>query len=257
MTAKKRLTNQVLEKLSAPAGTRLEIGDELCPGLVVRVTEGGAKSFSAIYRVLGEGGETESGRLLAGKQHRITLGRWPIVGLADARERTRAIIAKAGAGSDPRAAVVSEIREKRANTFSAVLDRHIQQDATRNISSWKNVERVLRLHVVPELGGRPISDIRRADVHEIIDHLVSSGRIGTAREVRKHLSRIFNWAVDREIIDHNPINGMKRLDLARNTEAGRSLSAAEIRAVWRATEELRYPFGTLYQTPTMKPSCAR
>lgn len=109
------------------------------------------------------------------------------------------------------------------------------------------MERVLRLHVVPRLGDIPMADIRRADVHEIIDDLVTSGRIGTAREVRKQMSRIFNWATDREIISLNPLSGMKRADLARNTEAGRALTDVELRSIWSAAEEMRYPFGSLYQ----------
>ena len=117
----------------------------------------------------------------------------------------------------------------------------------RTIASWQKVERALQLHVVPQLGDRPIADIRRADVHEIIDALVARDRVGTAREVRKQLNRVFNWAADREIIAVNPLSGMKRADLARNTEAGRALTDVELRCIWRAAEELRYPFGSLYQ----------
>ncbi|MER9746139.1 integrase arm-type DNA-binding domain-containing protein [Mesorhizobium sp. M0140] len=248
MTAKKRLTNQVLERMTAPKSGRLEMSDELCPGLILRISEQGSKSFSVIYRVLGEGGETETGRPLAGKQHRITLGKWPVISLAHARDRARSIIAKANEGTDPRAELIAVVKERRANTFAAVLERHIKQDAARTISSWPNVERVLRLHVVPHLGDRPIADIRRSDVHEIIDNIVASGRIGTAREVRKQMSRIFNWAADRELIATNPLSGMKRNDLARNTEAGRALSDIEIRSIWMAANDLRYPFGSLYQT---------
>src|SRR5262245_18295940 len=97
----------------------------------------------------------------------------------------------------------------------------------RTIDSWQKVHAVLQLHVVPHLGDTPMADIRRADIHEIIDALVASGRIGVAREVRKHLSRVFNWAVDREIIAVNPLSGMKRADLAANGEAGRALTDIE------------------------------
>lgn len=41
---------------------------------------------------------------------------------------------------------------------------------------------------------------------------------------------------------------MKRNDLARNTEAGRALTDVEIRSIWMAADDLRYPFGSLYQT---------
>ncbi len=247
MTGKKRLTDKMLERMQPPKQGRLEMADELCPGLVLRVTQAGAKSFSVIYRVAGEGGISETGWPLAGPQRRITLGRWPAVALADARERARGILTKAEGGSDPRVERAEAVRDRRANTFAAVADRHIEQDAKRTIDSWNKVECCLRLHVVPVLGDRPIVDIKRADVHALLDDLVADGRIGTAREVRKQLSRVFNWAADREIIDSNPIAGMKRADLARNSEAGRSLSDVEMRAIWKAADELRYPFGTLYQ----------
>jgi integrase len=53
------------------ASGRIEIEDEACPGLLFRVTPRNVKSFSVIYRVLGEGGTSPKGRLLAGKQDRI------------------------------------------------------------------------------------------------------------------------------------------------------------------------------------------
>jgi hypothetical protein len=57
---KKRFTEQGVERLNydpkvAPPNGRLEIADELCPGLILRVTPKGAKSFSVIYKVPGEG----------------------------------------------------------------------------------------------------------------------------------------------------------------------------------------------------------
>lgn len=244
---KRRLTEKMLEKITPPRSGRLELGDDLCPGLVLRISDSGTRSFSVIYRVAGEGGVSASGAPLTGTQHRITLGKWPVLSLAEAREEARRILRTASEGVDPRAERIAAICDRRANTLSAVLDRHIKQDAARTISSWKNVERVLRLHVVPHLGDRPMADIRRAEIHQIIDDLVANGRVGTAREVRKQMSRLFGWAEDREIIPHNPMHGLRRNDLARNTEAGRALNEIEIRAIWKAADEMRYPFGTLYQ----------
>src|ERR1700730_10686715 len=79
---RKRFTQQGIERLrydqaAAPPSGRIEIEDEACPGLLLRVTPRNMKSFSVIYRVLGEGGTSPKGRLLAGKQHRITLGATP------------------------------------------------------------------------------------------------------------------------------------------------------------------------------------
>ena len=77
---RRRFTDQGVERLRydpaiAPKNGRLEINDELCPGLILRITPKGAKSFSVIYKIPGEGGVTPAGRLLTGRQHRITLAR--------------------------------------------------------------------------------------------------------------------------------------------------------------------------------------
>lgn len=105
----------------------------------------------------------------------------------------------------------------------------------------------MRLHVLPRFADHHIGDLRRAEIHEMLDELVAGGRTGTAREVKKQLSRFYTWAVDREMTDVNPVFAMKRPDLAPTTEAGRALEDDELRAIWRAAEEMRYPFGSLYQ----------
>lgn len=59
---KRRFTDQMLERMRPPTKGRLELGDEVVPGLVVRVTPRGVKSFSVIYKVPGEGGVSAAGR---------------------------------------------------------------------------------------------------------------------------------------------------------------------------------------------------
>src|SRR5258708_6812487 len=93
----KRFTEQSIERLNydhsaAPPSGRMEIEDEVCPGLVLRVTPRGGKSFSVIYKVPGEGGANLSGRLLTGTQPRTTWGPTPPLGLKEAREQARKII---------------------------------------------------------------------------------------------------------------------------------------------------------------------
>ncbi len=244
---KKRLTEQMLERLRPPKTGRLEVGDDITPGLGVRVSPGGAKSFSVVYKVPGEGGVSSTGRPLTGPQHRITLGRYPMVGLKSAREQARAIMEAVSEGRDPRPERREQNLIRHTNTVEKVARRFIEQDAKRTVPSWRKIKSTLDLHVLPTLGAQPIRDVRRADVHQLLDGLVAEGRVGAAREVRKHLSRLFNWAVDREIVPANPLIGMERKDLAANGDAGRALTDAELRAVWRAALGLGYPFGPFYR----------
>lgn len=242
---KKLFTTQMIDRLKPQGGRRLEVRDSNCPGLVLRV--GSSKTFAVIYKVPGEGGVRPSGRLLTGRQHRLTLGKWPVLGLSEAREKARDALAQVNEGRDPRLSVAAENLRRHRDTVSSLIDRFIEQDCKPAVKSWRNVQRVLRLHVEPKWGARPLSDIRRADVHALLDELVEEEKQGTAREVRKHLSKFFNWAIDREIVQDNPLSGMKRRDLLSNEEAGRALSNDELKAIWEASGQLGYPFGAFYR----------
>ena len=246
-TNKKRFTEQMLERLSPPKAGRLEISDEVCPGLAVRVMASGRKTFSFSYKVPGEGGVSPSGRLLTGQQHRVTLGRHPIMTLVEARSQARDLWSVITQGRDPRTELTEKRRATKATTLQAVSQRFIDQEAKPNISNWRSIESTMRLHVLPLLGERPLAEIRRSDIHELLDNLVIKDRVGTAREVKKDLSRLFNWAIDREIVTSSPVAGLKRNDLVRAEEVGRSLTDEEIRGVWSAATQYGYPFGPLFQ----------
>ena len=245
---KKYLTEPALERLKAPADGRTEYGDTVVPGLMLRVTSGGQLSWSVLYKVRGEGGlSPKTGRPLKGKQRRITLGAYPIMGVKKAREAAIDVLEKSVAGTDARAVRDSGLVVRLASTVEAVARRFIEQDAKPNIESWSKIERALEMHVLPHWGGRPISDIRRRDVHDLLDRYVTQGKIGTASDVRKHLSRLFNWAIDREIISDNPLAGLKRKDLQYKADAGRALTDDELRAVWHGAERMGFPYGPFFQ----------
>ncbi len=62
---RKRFTVQMSERLRTTPRGRLELKDSLTPGIVLRVTDRGTKTFSAVYKVAGEGGLGASGRPFA------------------------------------------------------------------------------------------------------------------------------------------------------------------------------------------------
>ena len=87
-----------------------------------------------------------------------------------------------------------------------------------------------------------MAEIRRSHVHSLMDDLIDDGERGTAREVRKHLSKLFNWAMDRAIVSASPMQALNREELAPREDVGRSLKDDEIKAVWQAAGELGYLF---------------
>ena len=245
---KSRLQDQTIKSAKAPRTGKTEIKDAIVPGLMLRVTKHGAKSFCLVYKVPGEGGTTKTGKPRKGKPHRFTLGTYPMMSLTDARVRARELLEQVDLGIDPRPKRLEEVREQNDDTVAAVAKRFITQECKGYIKSWRRIEQTLALHVLPTLGGRPIESIERKDIHKLVDVLVDEGREGgplpgAAREVMKHVHRLFDFAFDQGIIKANPAHKLKRKALKANGEAGRELTDAELRAIWKAACDIGYPDG--------------
>ena len=248
MTGKnqKNFSDSFLKNLK-PKGNRLEIGDTECKGLIVRLNKNGSKSFYTIFRVVGDGGIGARGRPLRGKQQRILLGHYPEVSIDDARAETLLIRGKAFKGIDPRQELRESVLKQSRNTMQIVAEEFIEKYAKEHTVGWRNAERAYQHYVVPQLGKRPIDKISRSDIHKLLDGIVADGKVGTAREVKRHLCTLYNWAINREICTNNPAQNLTRKDLKPNENAGRALKDDEIKAMWQITGELGYPFGPLFR----------
>ena len=83
---RKVLTDLYVERLKPTRGRRVEIFDATFPGLALRVSESGRKSWSLFYRH-------------RGKQHRFTIGAYPQ--FKPAAARTKATEIRREKGIDP------------------------------------------------------------------------------------------------------------------------------------------------------------
>lgn len=246
-----RLQDQKIKSAKAPAKGRPELKDALVPGLMIRITPNGVKTFALVYKVPGEhpDGPSKTGMPRKGKPHRITLGRYPHLGLSEARDKARDLLKQVDMGIDPRFKRMAAVREEVMNTVANVAKRFVDQECKGHVKSWRRVERTLAMHVLPALGPRPITEIKRVDINGLIDPLLDKGRLGgpkpgAARDVIKHTKHLFDFAVDRGIIELNPANNLKRKELkATNGKANRPLEDAELRAIWKAADEIGYPYG--------------
>ena len=93
------LTDTRLRNLR-PTGSRYELPDR--DGLVLRVSQRGVMTWAAYYRVQGKG-DGAGVRLvrLSGPKQRFTLGEYPAMSLAEAREQALAVKRLARSGADP------------------------------------------------------------------------------------------------------------------------------------------------------------
>ncbi len=75
--------------------------------------------------------------------------------------------------------------------------------------------------------------------------MVDRGSPVSANRALSLIKRFLNWAVERGIVEANVAAGIKPPHKEKPRE--RSLSEAEIKAVWRAFERMGWPFGPLGQ----------
>ena len=101
----KHLTAQFVERVKVPAAGQVDLFDRGYPGLALRLSYGGTRSWIYFHRV-------------GGKQKRLGLGTYPDVKLAEARDAWRAAREALKQGRDP--AAVSAV-VKRTHAFSTVL----------------------------------------------------------------------------------------------------------------------------------------
>lgn len=241
-----KLTEQAVARRKPPKTGRDEIDDLVVPGLVLRVTDKGAKSWSLLYRVAGEGGETATGLPKRGKLRRITLGRHPAMGLKAAREAARKALETADAGTDPVAVRAGELIERcqqRARTVRAVCEEYIEKHAKPKTRNWEGTAACLNKYLLAAWGDRPFTDIKRKDVIDLIDEVAASVGGGAAINVMKSGRAVWNWAWKRELVTSNPF---AKVDVPHDpVEQERALEASEIAVVWQAACRLGYPFGDL------------
>ena len=228
----KRLTEIALARVTPPKTGRLELADAVLPGLACRITPDGTRTFALRYRV---GADR--------KQRRLTLGRHPIVGLAEARTKARAALELVGQGIDPVEAKAEGKREAHRHNVASVVAAHVEERLRPRTRRWADVQAMLRRDVVASWGERPIQSITKHDVRDLIKEITARGAPVVANRVLRHLRGFFAWAVRNDYVETNPALDIDRPhdELPRE----RVLTEAEIKAAWLAFEAMGYPFGVL------------
>ena len=211
-----RLTVRGLEALR-PAQDRTDYFDESLPGFCVRVSSSGAKSFAVMYR-------------FAGRLRRLTLGSHPPLGLADARELARDALRKAALGKDPAA---EKLGLRTADSFEELAVRYMERHAKVKKRSWREDQRVIDKHLLPKWRNVRARDITRRDVIALLDGIADNTPI-LANRIRAQISKMFNWATSRDLVDHNPCHQVPRPGQEHRRD--RVLTEDEIKRLWKALD---------------------
>jgi integrase len=199
---------------------RYIISDPVQRGLYIRVPPQGPNTFAAVAR---------------DPYHRqvwATLGTSDVMKVEEARSLAREAIRRVKAGLP-----AIEQLPQRPDAFAAVAEGWIKRHVTaKGLRSQREIERVLRVYVLPHWAEREFESIRRSDVSRLLDHVEDHHGRRMADVVLATIRAITNWHASRSDDYTSPIaRGMRRVEAGAG-QRERILDDAELRAVWAATE---------------------
>jgi integrase len=240
-TAQRKLTDRHLASVKgAPAP--YDIRDTEVPGLRCRVMPSGERTFVLLARFSRDGNPT-----------RRALGNYPVLSLAAARDKAIQWKRLLKAGIDPGVEEERRRREeerKRQDSFAAVAEQFIGHIKRQKLRTAADMEHDLRKTFVSEWGARPITDIQPDDIKRVVRRAIDRGAKYQAFSDFALIRRVFNWSLgtDDHGLQFNPCSRLRPADLiGPRASRDRVLSDAELRALWRATERMKYPHGPLYR----------
>ena len=239
--AKRVLTDRALKALKpAPAGKRYDVMDAMVPGLGIRTTDKGHKTFTLIARYPGSPNPT-----------RRALGEYGALTLEKARIKARRWHELLAAGRDPKVEEERQYREeqrRQASTFESVAEAFIA-DHVLTKRRGDEVARNIRREFISRWGARPISDVTRSDVIEMVKEVKKRAPY-QSRNLLGSLKTLFDWGIEQDTygLESSPCDRIKpgRL-IGKKLARKRTLNDDELRLIWQATGKAGYPFGPLFR----------
>jgi len=173
-----RLTKKIVEAI-APEAKDVIVWDSDLPGFGLKVTPAGKRVYFCYFRSL------------AGQQRRPTIGPHGVLTCDEARGIAKDMLAEVRKGGDPS---LARQEKRQAPTFAEFAERYLADHARlkKKPLSVEADERNLRNHILPQLGGKKLSDINRADIARF--HQSLREKPGAGNRCLMLLSKMFNLA---------------------------------------------------------------
>lgn len=198
------------------------IHDPATRGLSLKVTSAGRKVFVLRYR-------TESNR-----QRKLTLGTFPEMSVAEAREAAVKYWGVIFSGEDP----ARKRADKKTIRVAELVEIYLAKDAKPRLSpaTFKRYEAVLRNRVVPFIGSVPLADLSRSDIEAL--HRSMSATPVNANRMLAVVKAMLHKAEDWEFIPRRS-NPAVRIKMNKEYRRIRYFTDAEQVQIFGAINRLR------------------
>lgn len=224
-----------------PTGRTRYVYDTQQPGLCLRITKAGGKSF--VYY-----------RKIDGRPERITLGRLNSLRLDYARKAVANHEGSRAMGNNP--AMERRRARVRGVTVGELMKAWVQAAKARGLRSLPAEQRLWELHIQRKLEKKEAVSTTTLELERLI-HRIGETRPRTGNKVHDLLRRLWNHAIKQGVLKDNPCHGVTRF-----TEQSRDriLNQEEIQRLMVALEKEPEPwcsyFSLLLFTGARKASVA-
>ena len=173
MPERTKLTEKVIREAEPVVGRDYQIFDTEVRGFAVCIYRGGGRAFTLDYRH-------------AGRQRRMTFGRWPEWSVSAARERAKELRRDIDAGGDPLAQRETKREAPRVtDLIKRYSDEHLPKLSARSVADQKSA---LAKIVAPVWGRKLVTEITPTDVDKLLTQ-IAEGRARPHKEKPNNRAR--------------------------------------------------------------------
>jgi integrase len=236
-----RFTDRLLKSLGIESHRKDRlVFDTDCPGLGVRLTSKGTRSFLVQW--------TDP---VTRRKLRESLGVWGNITIEQARKAARARLGEVAKGVDVvgdrqrRRAASERERAETALTLAVLISQwakfHLVHRRPRYAAE---AQRAIR-HAFAQHLERPAGQLSRSDAVSVLDAMADRGKAISAGRTMAYARACYSWAEKRGKVSSNPFRNIPVS--AVGSERDRVLTDVELRQIWRTAATIPYPFGPFFQ----------
>lgn len=209
-----RLTDITVRELKAPERGQKFYADDTLAGFGLRVSQGGTKSFVLVH---------------GPRRERVTIGRYPVISLAEARTEAKRRSAEIVLGKFKPKSISFEDAKR------SFLEACEVKNRARTVSDYRRL-----LKHFP-FGKTQLSQISRYDIAQRLDKLRKTP--SEANHALVVAKVFFRWAERQGFLDSNPCGALRAQQAMAARD--RALSERELAAVFSLAVREPYPFGPI------------
>lgn len=198
-------------------------------GLYMLITPNGGKYWRVKYR-------------FAGKEKLLSLGTYPEISLEEAREKCGAARKLVANSVDPGYRKKAEKRRlvyNMENSFQVVASEWFETNKPKWTADhagrlWRRLE----LHMMPEIGNRPIAEITALDLLDALRKVEKRGSTETSHRLLQTCGIILRYAVITGRIRYNPTQDLKGALVPHKAESHPTIQAKELPDFFKQLEKV-------------------